>query len=96
MKKFRIKEEKDARTNSAGYKASWFYPQVRMFLGFYRNIRPTEMPNDEFKGDVVRFAQHSSAMNFIYRYADVKGIKKAEQPVQQEQAKVVYHEVKGW
>lgn len=97
MEKFRIKEVCGERTNSHGQKVSWYYPQVKMFLGFYRNIKPAEMPNGEFTGDVIRFAQLGSAMNFIYRYAELKQIPKVVKPQSQvKETKVKHHEVKGW
>lgn len=98
MDKFRIKEVKNERVSSNGEKASWFYPQVKGSLWFYRNIKPSEMPGDEFSGFVVRFAQLSSAMNFLHRYAEVKGIerKKQEIGVRYHSDETIIHEVKGW
>jgi hypothetical protein len=98
MEKFRIKEVRGERTNSQGEKASWFYPQVKMFLGFYRNIKPAEMPNGEYTGNVIKFAQQGSAMNFIYRYAELKKIAKVMKTQAEwvKETKVKYHEVKGW
>lgn len=96
MKNFRIKEVKNARVSFVGVKSSLFYPQVSTFFGLlFRNIRPSEMPGDKYKGNVIRFTNDSNAYNFIREYRDAKGIKPAPRKAekQKKQSRVVYHKV---
>ena len=75
MKKFRILEVKNARINSVGQKASFYYPQVTFLFGlFWRNIRPSEMEGNEFKGKAIRFRDQSNVPAFIKRHKAEKGI----------------------
>ena len=96
MKKFRIKEVKNARVNSMGQKASLFYPQVSTFFGlFFRNIHPKEMKSDAYSGDVIKFANDANAYSFISEYRKVIGWKPAtkKESKPQKERSVVYHPV---
>lgn len=89
MKSFRIKEVKNARINSIGNKASYYYPQVTTFFGlFWRNIRPSEMASDEYKGDAIKFRDIANCKRFITEYKRDNNIVQLKRDI-----KKVYHVV---
>jgi hypothetical protein len=91
MKKFRIKEVKNARVNSSGQKDSLYYPQVTNWLGLFRNIKPSEFKDERYKGDVIAFKSLSSAHSFINEY---KRKFKIETPTNKTKSgNIIYHKV---
>lgn len=94
MKNFRIKEVKNGRTNSMGNKASLFIPQVSRLIGF-RDIKPSEMKGDKYKGKVIGFAQLDNAFRFIAEYKAEKNIKTPVAKAKKVKVtNVVFHEVR--
>ena len=66
---FRIKEVRNERTNSCGQKASYYYPQVKVFFNLiWRNIKPSDMKSNEYKGDAIRFRDIQNCKDFITLY----------------------------
>jgi hypothetical protein len=88
MKNFRIKEVKNARINSVGSKASFYYPQVTNWLGFFRDIKPSDMSDDKYKGDVIKFRDIQNCKNFITEYKREHKIVQLKRDI-----KKVYHVV---
>ena len=91
MAKFRIKEVRQARTDSYGNKKSLYFPQRTNLLGIWRNIKPSEMNDPQYKGNAIQFREIMNAVNFVGQYRAKKGFVSKPKKMASASDKVVYH-----